>query len=40
LTTEDQTIFAGEVLASYISDRYKYRLYNFRDRKFRTIPTE
>jgi len=40
LTTGDHTIFAGEVLASYISDRYKHRLYNFGDRKFRIIPTE
>ena len=40
LTTGDHMIFAGEVLASYISDRYKYGLYNLGDRKFRTIPTE
>ncbi len=29
LVTGDHTIFAGEVLASYISEKHKYRLYNF-----------
>jgi len=38
LVSGDHTIFAGEVLASYISDKYKHRLYNFGDGKFRTIP--
>jgi flavin reductase (DIM6/NTAB) family NADH-FMN oxidoreductase RutF len=32
LITGDHTIFAGEVLASYISDKYRYRLYNFSGR--------
>jgi len=40
LVTGDHTIFAGEVLASYISDENKNRLYNFGDGKFRIIPTE
>jgi len=37
LMTGDHTIFAGEVLASYISDKHKYRLYNFSG-KYETIP--
>ena len=37
LVTGDHTIFAGEVLASYISEKYKSRLYNFGDGDFRII---
>ncbi|RJS84399.1 flavin reductase family protein [Candidatus Bathyarchaeota archaeon] len=37
LVTGDHTIFAGEVLASYISEKYKKRLYNFGDNIFRII---
>ena len=37
LVTGDHTIFAGEVVASYISEKYKDRLYNFGNRRFRTI---
>jgi len=40
LTAGDHTIFAGEVLASYISDENINRLYNFGDGKFRIIPNE
>ena len=40
LISGDHTIFAGEVLASYISDKNKSRLYNFGDGKFRIIPVE
>jgi len=40
LVTGDHTIFAGEVLASYISERYKNRLYNFGDNRYRTIPKD
>lgn len=40
LVTGDHTIFAGEVLASYISERCKDRLYNFGNKRFRTIPQE
>jgi len=40
LMTGDHTIFAGEVVASHISDKYKHRLYNFGDGEFRTIPKE
>jgi len=38
LETGDHTIFAGEVLASYISEKYKDRLYNFGNGRFWTIP--
>jgi len=38
--TGDHTIFAGEVLASYISEKYRNRLYNFGDGKFMTIREE
>ena len=37
LVTGDHTIFAGEVLASHLSEKYKDRLYNFGDNKFETI---
>jgi flavin reductase (DIM6/NTAB) family NADH-FMN oxidoreductase RutF len=37
LITGDHTIFAGEVLASYVSDKCKYRLYNFSG-KYEIIP--
>ena len=37
LMTGDHTIFAGEVVASYISEKYKDRLYNFGNGRFRTI---
>lgn len=37
LVTGDHTIFAGEVLASHLSEKYKNRLYNFGDNKFETI---
>jgi len=40
LLTGDHTIFAGEVLASYISEKYRDRLYNFGNNKFRKIPEE
>jgi len=40
LVTGDHTIFAGEVLASYVSEKYKDRLYNFGDDRYRTIPRE
>ena len=40
LTAGDHTIFAGEVLASYVSEKYKYRLYNFGEGGFETIPYE
>jgi len=40
LITGDHTIFAGEVLASHISEKYKDRLYNFSNNRFRTIPKE
>ena len=38
LATGDHTIFAGEVLAAYISEKYTDRLYNFGDGKFMIIP--
>ena len=37
LVTGDHTIFAGEVLASHLSEKYKDRLYNFGNNKFETI---
>jgi len=37
LVTGDHTIFAGEVVASYVSSKYKDRLYNFCDDRFRII---
>jgi flavin reductase (DIM6/NTAB) family NADH-FMN oxidoreductase RutF len=38
LLTGDHTIFAGEILQSYISEKHEDRLYNFGSGKFRTIP--
>ncbi len=38
LTAGDHTIFAGEVLASYISEKYRSRLYNFGNGRFMIIP--
>jgi len=38
LVTGDHTIFAGEVVASHISEKYRYRLYNFGNNLFKTIP--
>jgi len=40
MTAGDHTIFVGEVLASYVSEKYRYRLYNFGDGIFRTVPYE
>jgi len=37
LVTGDHTIFAGEVLASYVSKEYKNRLYNFGEGRFKVI---
>jgi len=37
LVTGDHTIFAGEVVASYISEKYKKRLYNFGNYQYRII---
>ncbi|MCW4019714.1 MAG: flavin reductase family protein [Candidatus Bathyarchaeota archaeon] len=37
LVTGDHTVFAGEVLASYVSGNYEDRLYNFGDGKFQKI---
>ncbi|MCW4020326.1 MAG: flavin reductase family protein [Candidatus Bathyarchaeota archaeon] len=37
LVTGDHTIFAGEVLASHVSEKYKERLYNLGQRRFKTI---
>lgn len=38
--TGDHTIFAGEVVASHVSERYKDRIYNFGSGTFRTVPKE
>jgi flavin reductase (DIM6/NTAB) family NADH-FMN oxidoreductase RutF len=40
LVTGDHTVFVGEVMASYVSEKYKDRLYNFGNNRFRTIPEE
>jgi len=40
LVTGDHTIFAGEVLASHVSEKYRNRLYNFGNREYRTIKKE
>jgi len=40
LVTGDHTMFAGEVLASHASEKYRYRLYNFGDGEFKTIPSQ
>ncbi|KYH41030.1 MAG: hypothetical protein AYL32_008480 [Candidatus Bathyarchaeota archaeon B26-2] len=40
LVTGDHTVFAGEVVASYVSEKYRDRLYNFGNNRFRTIPGE
>lgn len=37
LSTGDHTIFAGEVLAAYVSEKYTKRIYNFGDGKFKKI---
>lgn len=40
LVAGDHTIFAGEILASYISDENRNRLYNFGNGRFEIIPTK
>ena len=37
LDTGDHTLFVGESLASYISEKYQDRLYNFGRRRFKSI---